>query len=76
MAESELPILDYHAGGPSWLDRRYWGLSGLAWERLGLVSLLLIALFWPNLRRLWLKTNPITGEPNWQHSFFVPLIGL
>jgi exosortase len=34
------------------------------------------AVFWPNLRRLWLKTNPISGEPNWGHSIFVPLIGL
>ena len=41
-----------------------------------IVTGLFAALFWPNLRRLWLKTNPISGEPNWQHSFFVPLIGL
>lgn len=34
------------------------------------------ALFWPNLRRLWLKTNPFWGDPNWQHACFVPLIGL
>ena len=26
--------------------------------------------------RLWLKTNPVTGEANWGHSICVPLIGL
>jgi exosortase len=34
------------------------------------------ALFWPNLRRLWEKTNPIYGEANWGHSICVPIIGL
>lgn len=33
-------------------------------------------LFWPNFRRLWEKTNPFDGDPNWQHGPFVPLIGL
>ncbi|HEV7297854.1 MAG TPA: exosortase/archaeosortase family protein [Tepidisphaeraceae bacterium] len=32
--------------------------------------------FWPNFRRLWLKTNPFFGEPNWGHAIAVPLIGL
>src|SRR5207249_6413747 len=47
-----------------------------AWTRIGVLALLLVGLFWPNLRRLWLKTNPVTGEANWGHAFFVPLIGL
>src|SRR5215212_6428379 len=35
------------------------------------------ALFRFNLVRLWGKTNPFTGQdPNWQHSIFVPLIGV
>ena len=34
------------------------------------------ALFWPNLRRLWQKTNPFTGEANWGHAICVPIIGL
>jgi exosortase len=34
------------------------------------------ALFRFSLLRLWLKTNPITGEANWGHSLFVPLVGL
>jgi len=32
--------------------------------------------FWPNLRRLWLKTNPFYGEPNWGHAVIVPIVGL
>lgn len=57
-------------------QKTYYGLSGAAWLRIGLIFMLLVGLFWPNLRRLWLKTNPVSGEPNWQHSVFVPLIGL
>src|ERR1051325_11046502 len=52
------------------------GLSGRAWGRIAVMVGLMGAVFWPNLRRLWLKTNPISGEPNWGHSIFVPLIGL
>jgi exosortase len=33
-------------------------------------------LFRFNLVRLWNRTNPFTGDPNWGHAFFVPLIGL
>src|SRR5438067_235242 len=56
--------------------RTYYGLSSDAWARIGVLALLMIGLFWPNLRRLWLKTNPVTGEANWGHAFFVPLIGI
>src|SRR3954469_24717349 len=56
--------------------RTYYGLSSDAWMRIGVLALLMIGLFWPNLRRLWLKTNPISGEANWGHAFFVPLIGM
>ena len=59
-----------------WPSRTYYGLSAEAWMRIGIIATLFAALFWPNFRRLWLKTNPFTGEPNWQHSFFVPFIGL
>src|SRR5688572_2542656 len=59
-----------------WPRRTYYGLSVEAWMRVGIIAMLFAALFWPNFRRLWLKTNPFTGEPNWQHSIFVPLIGL
>lgn len=37
---------------------------------------LLAITYWPNLRRLYLKVNPFTGEPNWGHAMFVPLIGV
>lgn len=37
----------------------------------------MIWLFYtPCLRRLWQKTNPFSGEPNWGHSFFIPIVGL
>jgi exosortase len=56
------------------------GLSKAAWVKIGVITFLLCAIFWPNLSRLWLKTNPIwANQPdsaNWQHAFFVPLIGL
>src|SRR5882672_4483940 len=56
--------------------RTYYGLNTDAWMRIGVLALLMVALFWPNLRRLWLKTNPVTGEANWGNACFVPLIGL
>ena len=36
----------------------------------------MIATFRFNLYRLWLKTNPFTGELNWRHSIVVPIVGL
>src|ERR1043165_8654349 len=59
-----------------WPDQLYYGLSGRNWLRIGIISALLVGVFWPNLRRLWLKTNWLTGESNWGHSPLVPLIGL
>ena len=55
------------------------GLSKAAWIRIGVIALLLCAIFWPNLRRLWAKTNPLSDQPdaaNWQHAVFIPAIGL
>jgi exosortase len=54
------------------------GLSGLAWTTIVVVALLVAALYWPNLRRLWEKTNLIYGveHANWAHSTLVPVIGL
>ena len=52
------------------------GLPLVTWGRAAVVAGLFAAVFWPNLRRLWLKTNPVTGEANWGHSCFVPLVGL
>ncbi|MGA2497424.1 MAG: exosortase/archaeosortase family protein [Tepidisphaeraceae bacterium] len=59
-----------------WPDKRYLGLTAVVWMRIALVAVLMSALFWPNLRRLWLKTNIFSGESNWLHSPFVPALGL
>lgn len=34
------------------------------------------ALFWVNLERLWRWTNPSSGDPNWGHAIFIPLISM
>ena len=73
---SILPGVTYAGSSTQNAPKAYYGLSSDAWTRIGVLALLLIGLFWPNLRRLWLKTNPVTGEANWGHAFFVPLIGL
>ena len=55
------------------------GLSKAAWIRIATITLLMGAIFWPNLARLWHKTNPLSNQPdagNWQHAIAVPLIGL
>jgi exosortase len=52
------------------------GLSRAAWIKIGLITVLMAMAFWPNLRRLWLKTNPFYGEPNWGHAVIVPIVGL
>jgi exosortase len=52
------------------------GLKRSVWIQIGVISVLFAALFWPNLRRLWDKTNPIYGEANWGHAICIPLIGL
>jgi exosortase len=54
----------------------YFGLPQTAWIKIGIFTLLFAAVFWSNLRRLWEKTNPFYGEPNWGHATCVPIIGL
>ena len=73
---SALPLGNEDQLRSYWDEPAFAGLTRAAWLRVGIICLLLAALFWPNLRRLWFKTNPFTGEANWGHSFFVPLIGL
>jgi exosortase len=51
-------------------------MAPTTWFKVISVSVLMIATFRFNLVRLWLKTNPFTGELNWRHSVCVPIIGL
>jgi exosortase len=52
------------------------GVPRETWGRVLVITALFAAVFWHNLVRLWLKTNPFTGEANWSHSIVVPIIGL
>jgi exosortase len=54
----------------------WYGLTLTAWLKIGIVTALMVLLFWPNLRRLWDKTNPIWGEDNWKHAIAIPIVGL
>ena len=45
------------------------------WGKALLLGALFVWLYHYNLQRLWIKTNFITGDPNWSHSLCVPLIG-
>jgi len=52
------------------------GLPQEAWVKIGWIAALFFALFWPNLFRLWDKTNPFTGDANWRHAMLIPVIGI
>ncbi|CAN5398087.1 hypothetical protein BH09PLA1_BH09PLA1_36750 [soil metagenome] len=54
----------------------YFGLPLSAWVQMIAITTAMAVLFWPNLRRLILKTNPFTGEANWGHSIVIPIIGI
>lgn len=57
---------------PGWL-----GIRQSAWIQVGILAALFAFTFYQaSLRRLWLKTNPINGEPNWSHAVCVPIIGI
>lgn len=58
-------------GALGWL-----GLPVAAWWIAVTVTGLFVAIYWSNLRRLWLKTKIIGGEAEWAHATLVPLIGL
>jgi exosortase len=51
-------------------------MSSESWVKIAIISALFGGVFWHNLVRLWLKTNPFTGEANWGHALVVPAIGL
>jgi exosortase len=57
-------------------EERYYGLTPTAWVQVGTLALLFGITFLICLRRLWLKTNPYSGDPNWSHAICVPVIGL
>jgi exosortase len=57
-------------------DAAIWRFDRAFWLKVGIISLLFVLIFWHNLLRLWLKTNPFFGEPNWGHAIAVPFIGL
>jgi exosortase len=78
---SDSATLDYQApdppSGPVEPSEPLWlGLPVSAWVKIATVTMLMIALFWPNLRRLWEKTNPFTGEANWGHAICIPFVAL
>jgi len=52
------------------------GITQAGWVQIAVIAALMALLFWPNLRRLWDKTNPFYGEPNWGHAICVPVIGI
>ncbi|QOV87656.1 exosortase/archaeosortase family protein [Humisphaera borealis] len=71
-ASAALPLgYSQSHGEPQWL-----GLPVSAWFKIGVISLLMLALYWANFARLWLKTNPFTGQGNWEHAIVIPLIGI
>jgi exosortase len=71
--ENLLPRPDSSSG---LLDGGLLGISETTWIKIAVITALFACLFWPNLRRLWDKTNPFYGEANWGHAICVPIIGL
>lgn len=57
--------------GPTWL-----GVPLLSWAKVAILAIAFVAVYRYNLIRLWEKTNPRTGDPNWSHAICVPLIGI
>ncbi len=52
------------------------GLSRSTWLKIVLITAAFVLLYWPNLNRLWHKTNLSTGDRNWSHSMLIPIVGL
>src|SRR5690349_17246407 len=69
-----MPVLEYSSDRS---NDRIRGLTLTTWVQIVCVTVLMCAMFRFNLARLWGKTNPFNGQDiNWQHSIFVPLIGI
>jgi exosortase len=74
---SSVPGLDYRSVAlMGRRERMVFGLPLSAWFQVGTLAVVMAVLFWPNLRRLLLKTNPFTGEANWGHSIVIPIVGI
>jgi exosortase len=78
---SDATLNKQNSGGPSGVEpqQAYLGLSTAAWVQIGVLTFLMVWLFYaPCLRRLGEKTLPFlsTAEANWGHSVAIPLIGL
>jgi exosortase len=69
--DEPLPLARSDARGPV-----YYGLSLATWIKIGVITILMVALYRFNLARLWAKTNPINGQGSFEHAIFVPMIGL
>lgn len=50
--------------------------GSITWIHLLVLAAAFGSLFWINLHRLWQLTNPSSGDPNWGHAIFIPLISL
>jgi exosortase len=74
MSEMTAGSLDIQPIPPG--ERRYMGLTHVGWTQVAILGGLFAITFLICLRRLWLKTNPISGDPNWSHAICVPVIGL
>lgn len=48
----------------------------ITWVHLAILTAAFACLFWNNLFRLWQWTNPSSGDPNWGHALFIPVISL
>lgn len=70
---SEAATVPRNGGGEASQGRPFPKITGL--HLLGLAAAF-GALFWINLERLWQWTNPSSGDPNWGHAIFIPLIGI
>lgn len=51
-------------------------IKPITWVHLLVLAAAFGSLFWVNLHRLWQWTNPSSGDPNWGHALFIPLISL
>jgi exosortase len=58
------------------LPKGWLGIPVRAWLMAAFLAVAFTALYWPSLRRLWIKTNPIDGSAEWAHAIFVPIVGL